>query len=120
MKPIGIARAVGSFAEDKDVAAQIREKHVLPAILGSGTVELDFTGVDLATQSFIHALIAQPLGVGGEPALERILFKGCSRPVRGIIETVVQYVLETEDGVAEETSEQSAAPNGGSADAPPH
>src|SRR5215472_3205302 len=97
MKTVAIGRAVGSFAEDKDVAAQIREKHVLPAVQGAGTVELDFTGVDLATQSFIHALIAQPLRVGGEPALKRIIFKGCSKPVRGIVETVVQYVLETED-----------------------
>jgi hypothetical protein len=108
MKTVGIGKAVGSFAEDKDVAAQIREKHVLPAVQGGGIVELDFTGVDLATQSFIHALIAQPLRVGGEKALKKIVFKGCSKPVRGIVETVVQYVLETEDEEDQKSGEDGA------------
>lgn len=119
MKTVAIGKAVGSFAEDKDVAAQIREEHVLPAVEGHGVVELDFTGVDLATQSFIHALIAQPLRVGGEDALQRIVFKGCSKPVKGIIETVVQYVLETEDDGSQEYGEPGASPNAGSAGASP-
>jgi hypothetical protein len=110
MKTIGIANAVGTFAEDKDAAAQIREKQILPAVRGQGAVELDFTGVDLATQSFIHALIAQPLRVGGEDALKRIVFKGCCKPVRGMVETVVQYVLETEDDEGRGLDEPNTPP----------
>jgi hypothetical protein len=97
MKKVRIENSAGSFAEDKDLAAQIREKLLMAAVDGGDSVQLDFSGVQLTTQSFIHALIAEPLRVGGEDALKKMVFKGCSKTVRGIIETVVQYVLETED-----------------------
>jgi hypothetical protein len=83
------------FAEDKDVAASIREESLHPALADGKQVTVDFTGVALATQSFIHAMISDVLRKHGEDALQSILFKGCQPGVRGIIETVVQYSLET-------------------------
>jgi hypothetical protein len=83
------------FAEDKDAAASIRENQVRPALAAGGRVTLDFNGVRVATQSFIHALISDVLRRSGESILDRITFRRCSKAVRGIIETVVQYSLES-------------------------
>jgi hypothetical protein len=58
-------------------------------------VVLDFSGITLATQSFIHALISGPLRSEREAFLDKVEFRGCDAAVKGIIETVVQYSLET-------------------------
>jgi hypothetical protein len=89
---------VGSFAENKDVAAKLRNENILPALDKGDTVKLDFNGITLTTQSFIHALISEGLRRNGEEALENLEFIGCNDAIRGIIETVVQYVLETVEG----------------------
>lgn len=97
MSQISLIAVAGDFAEDKDIAASIRLHQIIPALNAGTEVVLDFTGVTLVTQSFIHALICDPLRVHGEDALARLVFKGCSDGVRGIVETVVQYSLETMD-----------------------
>lgn len=94
---IEIATSTGDFAEDKDAAAEIRKKSVEPALKRGQSVVLDFTGVRLTTQSFIHALVSSPLRKHGEASLQLLEFKGCNKLVRGIIETVVQYSLESLD-----------------------
>jgi hypothetical protein len=94
---VDILQKAGDFAEDKDLAAEIRRITIQPEVSNHHTVTLDFSGVNLVTQSFIHALIADVLRTNGERALKHIIFKGCSVGVRGIIETVVQYSLETAD-----------------------
>jgi len=83
------------FAEDKDVAAKIREGLLRPALDQGQEITLNFTGVELVTQSFIHAMISDVLRNHGENALKMILFKSCVPGVRGIVETVIQYSLET-------------------------
>lgn len=88
---------VGSFAEDKDEAASIRKDCILAALKKKQRIVLDFNGITLVTQSFIHALIAQALRDHGEKALTLIQFKNCSPVAKGIVETVVQYVLESLD-----------------------
>jgi hypothetical protein len=98
VKTISIAKEVGEFAEDKDAAAKLRRGVILPALEKNGSLELDFRGVTLTTQSFIHALISQALRVHGEDALERLTFKGCVPAVQDIVKTVVQYVLEAREG----------------------
>ena len=97
MSTIELFRLAGDFAEDKDIAADIREQHIGPALDQGTEVRLNFEGVTLVTQSFVHALISEPLRVHGEPALKKHVFEKCSTGVRGIIETVVQYSLETMD-----------------------
>lgn len=98
MSTLGIEALAGSFAENKDIAARLRKERILPAILKDQTVRLDFGGVTLTTQSFVHALISEVLRQKGEPALDLLEFEGCNESIRGIIETVVQYVLETVAG----------------------
>ncbi len=92
---IMIYELVGSFAEDKDMAATLRREKILPCLKQGESVEIDFTGVTLATQSFIHALISEAIRQNPDTALELMTFKGCADGVRGIVETVVQYVYET-------------------------
>jgi STAS-like domain of unknown function (DUF4325) len=97
---IQLLTLVGTFAEDKDAAAKLRREEVLPLLAKREVVELDFTGITLTTQSFIHALISEALRQNGEEVLDRLTFKGCQPAVRDIIETVVQYVLEARGDAA--------------------
>ena len=88
----------GYFAEDKDAAALVRTRDLMPVLARNESVTIDFSGVRLTTQSFVHALISEVLRAHGEGVLALMTFKGCSKLVRGIVETVVQYSLETIDG----------------------
>lgn len=100
MKTLSILKSVGEFAEDKDSAARLRKGQILPVLSSGDSIELDFSGVTLTTQSFIHALISEALRIHGEQALAHMSFKGCEPAVRDIVETVVQYVLEAREGDA--------------------
>ena len=81
------------FQEDKDLAKKIRTEELLPALAAGTRVELDFSDVDYATQSFIHALVGEALKQHGENVLDRIEFLNCSPQLRNIIELVVNYSL---------------------------
>jgi hypothetical protein len=94
-RKIRLKSLTGDFAEDKDVAADLRERRIRSALTEGQSVVLDFGGVRVATQSFVHALISDVLRSEGEAVLDRITFKDCSKAVRGIVETVVQYTLES-------------------------
>ena len=85
--------STGEFAGDKDAAASIRDDFIRPALASKKQVTLDFRGVDLATQSFIHALIA---GIVRENPdhLESIKFKNCNENVRSLVEIVVEYAQD--------------------------
>jgi hypothetical protein len=88
-----VVTRTGSFAGDKDAAASIREDYLRPNIAKGIDVLLDFDEVDLATQSFIHALIAAI--VREDPAsLDHIAFKNCNDNVRSLIEIVVEYAQD--------------------------
>jgi hypothetical protein len=90
---IKIASHAGSFGGDKDVAAEVRDKLVTPALRNDGRVTLDFDGVDLATQSFVHALLSTL--IREEPTvLERISFVNCNASVQELIEIVAEYSQE--------------------------
>lgn len=87
LKPI-----VGSFAENKDKARELRTKKINPALKKGKNIELDFEGVNSATQSFIHALISQLIRQYGADVLENIHFKNCNNTVQKIIEIVADYM----------------------------
>lgn len=94
MKPIVIFDKAGAFAENKDVARDIRLREIIPALEKNEEVVLDFERVDAATQSFIHALISDLFRKYGNDALDRIAFKSCNDTVRKIINIVVDYMQE--------------------------
>lgn len=97
MKRIGIHRRAGAFAENKDVARELRLKEILPALEAGEGVVLDFNRVEAATQSFIHALISDLLRKHGGAVLDRIEFKSCNDTVKKIITIVVDYMQEGAD-----------------------
>ena len=94
MNTIRIFDRAGAFAENKDVARDIRINEIVPALNNQEDVTLDFHGVDAATQSFIHALLSDILRKYGNAVLDRMEFKSCTIKVRKIIEIVAEYMQE--------------------------
>ena len=94
MKTISIFDKAGAFAENKDVARDIRVNGIIPALTGDEEVVLDFEKVEAATQSFVHALISDVIRKFGSDALERMSFKSCNPVVKKIIGIVVDYMQE--------------------------
>lgn len=94
MIEIKLLPIVGSFAENKDLARDIRIKKIIPALEKGQKVTLDFKGIDSATQSFIHALISDLIRNYGSEVLDKVYFKNCSETVRKIIQIVVDYMQE--------------------------
>lgn len=94
MTTISIVEKAGAFAENKDIAREIRLKEIIPALRNGEQITLDFTGVNAATQSFIHALISDALRTFGGEALDKIISKACAEPVKKIINIVADYMQE--------------------------
>ena len=94
---IKIKNFVGDFAENKDVAKDLRITKIMPTLAGGKEVILDFSGVSGTTQSFIHALISEPIRRFHDVALEKICYKNCSDVVKEVIKTVSEYMQESLD-----------------------
>ena len=92
---IKIFELCGSFAENKDIAREIREKKIKSNLKDEGNLfVLDFDGVDASTQSFIHALISGFFQKYGEKALKWFEFQNCNPTIKTLIATVINYSLE--------------------------
>lgn len=96
MNSIKIFSYTGDFAENKDIAKELRINSIEPLLVENKEITLDFKSVSSATQSFIHALISQVIRAHGVDILDKIVFKNCNTKVRTIIEIVVNYV---QDGI---------------------
>jgi hypothetical protein len=94
MKHIILLKKTGSFAENKDIARQIRLEELIPALDANDEVVLDFQGIEGATQSFIHALISDLIRKYGIDVLDKISFKNCNETVKKIISIVSDYMQE--------------------------
>jgi len=94
MKTIIIFPRTGAFAENKDIAKDIRVNEIIPALNNGEDIALDFEKVDAATQSFIHALISDVIRKFGSAALDRVVFKSCAETVKKIISMVADYMQE--------------------------
>lgn len=94
MKQIIIFDRAGAFAENKDIAKEIRTKEIIPALDNHEEIIIDFDRVDAATQSFIHALISGAIRKLGDEALDKISFKSCNETVKKIINIVVDYMQD--------------------------
>lgn len=94
MSTIKLAPLVGTFAENKDLARDIRLEKIVPYLEKEQEVILDFEGVVSATQSFIHALISDVIRKFGIEALDKIYFKNCNETIKKIINIVIEYMQE--------------------------
>ncbi len=94
MKHVRMVKKTGRFAENKDIARDVRVKELLPALRKGEKIIIDFKGVDAATQSFVHALISDVVRKFGTDAFEKITFKGCNENVQRMINIVADYMQE--------------------------
>ena len=85
MKEIKLFSLVGAFAENKDVAREIRLQKIIPELEKGQEVALNFEKIDSVTQSFIHALISDLIRKYGNRVLDRVYFKHCNETVQKII-----------------------------------
>lgn len=92
---ISIYKYCENFAENKDVAKELRKNSIFPIFdKEDEEIIIDFAKVDSSTQSFIHALISEVFQQYGEVVLDRIKFKNCNKAIKSLIGTVVNYSLE--------------------------
>lgn len=92
---IKLFKRTGSFAENKDLARDIRLNEIIPALEKGQEIILDFTGIETVTQSFIHALISDLFRKYGSDVLDRITFKSCNETVQKIVMIVTDYMQES-------------------------
>jgi len=92
---IKLFKEVGAFAENKDLARELRLNKLIPAIEKGEVLILDFENIEGATQSFIHALISDLIRKYGNAVLDKIQFKSCNETVKAIISIVVDYMQES-------------------------
>ncbi|MCD8740610.1 STAS-like domain-containing protein [Mucilaginibacter roseus] len=96
MKTIFIYKYTNDFAENKDIARDLRINKIQPELDKNGRIKIDFDKVGSATQSFVHALISEVIRTYGIQILDNIHFENCNSRVQKIIEIVVEYV---QDGI---------------------
>ena len=89
---IKIFEKTGEFAENKDVARDIRLKEIMPELKKGNDIILNFNGVSSATQSFIHALISEVIRKETIEVLDKIEFKNCNDTLKKIISIVTDYM----------------------------
>ena len=97
-KIIKLQKLTSTFAENKDVAKKLRIEIIMPTLSKGGEVIIDFHGVNGATQSFIHALISDPIRVYKDIAFENLLYKHTNDSIKEIIAIVYRYMQESFDG----------------------
>jgi hypothetical protein len=95
MITVQLKERVGSFAENKDIARDIRVNILIPALEKGEEITLDFKGIDSATQSFVHALISDLMRKFGVDVIEKISFKSCNEVVQKIVTIVIDYMQES-------------------------
>jgi len=96
-KTIELMPLCGDFAENKEIARSIRLDEIVPALSEGKGIVLDFKGVDGATQSFIHALISDPIRQFRDVAYENLYYKNTNKEIKEIISMVYRYMQESLD-----------------------
>ena len=97
-KTIAMRKLIGDFAENKDIAKKLRINEIMPELSKGHEVILDFKGVNGATQSFIHALVSDPIRKFRNVAFDNLAYKNVSGDIREIISIVYRYMQESLDG----------------------
>ncbi|MBU0579236.1 STAS-like domain-containing protein [Patescibacteria group bacterium] len=96
-KNIKMRKIAGDFAENKDIAKKLRIEEIIPSLLKGDEVILDFAGISGATQSFIHALISDPIRELRGVAFDHLIYKNANDDIREIVSIVYRYMQESLD-----------------------
>ncbi len=94
-KTILMRKLIGEFAENKDIAKKVRIEQVMPELSKGNEIILDFNGVNGATQSFIHALVSDPIREFRGIAFDNLAYKNANDNIREIISIVYRYMQES-------------------------
>lgn len=94
---IKIMDLAGGFAENKEIARRLRLDVVLPALRDGRSVIFDFQGVTGATQSFVHALVSDPIRKFGDGAYDNLYYENANDDIRKIVSIVYRYMQESLD-----------------------
>ena len=94
-KIIKLKQLAGEFAENKDIAKKVRIVEIMPTLAKGREIVIDFTGVSGATQSFIHALVSDPIREFKEMAFDKLVYKNANNDIREIISIVYRYMQES-------------------------
>jgi hypothetical protein len=86
---------IGDFAENKEIAKKLRIEQIMPVLSRGRAVVLDFDGVNGATQSFIHALISDPIRQFRGIAYDNLYYKNTNIDIQKIISIVYRYMQES-------------------------
>lgn len=97
-KIIKLKKIAGEFAENKDIAKKLRIEKIMPALSKGDEVVFDFDGINGATQSFIHALISDPIREFRDVAFDNLTYKNANDDIKEIISIVYRYMQESLDG----------------------
>lgn len=94
MNVINVSPVPGTtLAENKDEAKRLRQRELLPSLERNERVIVDFEGIQTATQSFVHALIADAVQRYGDDVFDLVEFRNCAPGVQHIVRTVFEYTL---------------------------
>ena len=94
---VKLSNEIGDFGENKDIAKRIRIKKIMPGLIDNAQIVLDFNDVSGATQSFIHALIAEPMREFPDLFFSNVKFKNCQKTIKTVVMTVSEYIQESMD-----------------------
>ncbi len=97
-KTIKLMAIAGEFAENKDIAKKLRVEQIMPTLSKGGEVIFDFDGITGATQSFIHALISDPIREFKAVAFDNLAYRNANNDIKEIISIVYRYMQESLDG----------------------
>ncbi len=78
----------GAFFADARHALDLRQTVEARILDGEERIELDFTGVRNATQSWMNAFIGNLVLVYGRELANRVVFKGCNDTLKALIKFV--------------------------------
>ena len=98
---IKMQKLTGDFAENKDIAKKLRIEKIMPFLLKGDEIIIDFKEVDGVTQSFIHALISDPIREFKEVAFDQLYYRNANKDVKEIISIVYRYMQESLDNNGE-------------------
>jgi len=94
-KTIKLKQLAGEFAENKDIAKKVRIEEIMPVLAKGKEIIIDFSGVSGATQSFIHALVSDPIREFKEMAFDKLMYKNANNDIRAIVSIVYRYMQES-------------------------
>lgn len=90
---VHVAPDARALAVDRPRARRLADEQVAPLLAEGRSVQLDFSGTRVATQSFCHALLSELFREHGVELLDRVRFIACSAQVEPLIRLAVNAGL---------------------------